>query len=107
MAQKGSYIFTNKKHPEQGIMSLVLGLLSNGGIIAALYLTFISGGESLPSCAMATVIATIFSIAGVILGILGKLKEDVFYVTVYLGLILNIIALGTIGYMIYAGVYGI
>ena len=46
MLQKGThmgfrgYIFTNKKHPEKGIMSFILGILSLGTYIMAVYLSY-------------------------------------------------------------------
>ena len=38
--RKGGYIFTVRKHPEKGIMSTILGVLSILSVGAAIYLTY-------------------------------------------------------------------
>ena len=48
MTKKNGYIFTNKEHPQRGIMSTVLGIVSAVSIILALYFTFQNGGVAQP-----------------------------------------------------------
>ncbi len=107
MAQKNNYIFTNKTHPKQGIMSIVLGIIAGASIILALYLTFLRREEALVSYGVAVLLAMIQSLVGFILGVYAKSKSDIFVITPYIGILLNGICLIGIGIIIYAGVYGL
>lgn len=56
---------------------------------------------------VAALFALLFALAGIVLGIMSKMEEDRFYLFSYLGIILNLLAIAGIGFIIYAGVYGI
>ena len=84
------YIFTNKKESKKGIMSAVLGIIALVSLFFAVYETFRNQGQAL-----------------VKYGIMSKMEEDRFYLFSYLGIILNLLAIAGIGFIIYAGVYGI
>ncbi len=43
MGIKKNYIFTNKRYSEKSVMSTILGLISLGALIAAVYFTFRAG----------------------------------------------------------------
>lgn len=107
MGQKGNYIFTNKIHPKQGIMSVVLACISLASIGMSIYITFLHRGEALPSSAVAVLWAMIVAIVGFVLGIRAYRQTDIFRATAYLGIFLNGLILIGIGTMIYVGVYGI
>lgn len=107
MAQKGNYIFTNKKHPKQGIMSIILACIAIASIIMAIYITFSHRGEALSSSSVAVLFATIIAFVGFVLAIVARRKPDIFKVTAYLGILLNGLTLVGVGMIIYAGVYGI
>ena len=49
----------------------------------------------------------LFSLAGLILGVLAKLEEDKFYLFAWLGIVLNLLTLLGIAFILYAGVYGL
>ena len=107
MEKKRGYKFTNKKHPEKGIMSTILGIIALVSVGTAVYQTFLAKGEASTNMGVVGVMVTIFSAAGVILGYISKNESDKFLLFPYLGMILNILALGCISVILYAGAYGI
>ncbi len=107
MAKKNGYIFTNKEHPQRGIMSTVLGIVSAVSILLALYFTFRNGGIAEPRYGVAVLTAVLFSIAGLILGILSRMEPDKYYLFSYLGLVINTLVLTGAGFILFAGAYGI
>ncbi|MFI3201392.1 MAG: DUF6142 family protein [Eubacteriales bacterium] len=107
MAQKGNYIFTNKVHPIQGVMSVILACIAIASIVMAIYITFSHRGEALNSSSVAVLFAMIIAIVGFVLAIIAQKKTDIFRLTAYLGVFLNGLALVGVGMIIYAGVYGL
>ena len=107
MEQTRKYKFTNKKHPEKGIMSTILGLISLVSIWVAVYQSFLLRGETAINMGVVGLMITIFSATGVILGYISKKEADKFMIFPYLGMILNVMALGGISVILYAGAYGI
>ncbi len=103
MSLKKNYIFTNKKYSEKSIMSAILGVISLGALIAAVYCTFLAGGEATIGYGVTGLLAAVFSVIGLLLGILSKLEKDMFYLFSYIGIVTNICAIAAIGYIIYVG----
>ena len=101
------YIFTNKKESKKGIMSAVLGIIALVSLFFAVYETFRNQGQALVKYGVAALFALLVALAGIVLGIMSKMEEDRFYLFSYLGIILNLLAIAGIGFIIYAGVYGI
>ena len=101
------YIFTNKKESKKGIMSAVLGIIALASLFFAVYETFRNQGQALVKYGVAALFALLFALAGVVLVNMSKMEEDRFYLFSYLGIILNLMAIAGIGFIIYAGVYGI
>ena len=101
------YIFTNKKESKKGIMSAVLGIIALVSLFLAVYETFRNQGQALVKYGVAALFALLFALAGIVLGIMSKMEEDRFYLFSYLGIILNLLAIAGLGFIIYAGVYGI
>ena len=101
------YIYTNKKESKKGIMSAVLGIIALVSLFFAVYETFRNQGQALVKYGVAALFALLFALAGIVLGIMSKMEEDRFYLFSYLGIILNLLAIAGIGFIIYAGVYGI
>lgn len=98
-----NYIFTNKRYSEKSIMSTILGLISLGALIAAIYYTFLAGGEAMVGYGMTGLLVTVFSITGLVLGILSKLEKDKFYLFSYIGIVTNALAIISIICIIYVG----
>ena len=69
MAFRKGYIFTNKDHPKKGIMSFILGILSIVTYVTAVYLSYLGGGESSERYCAAGVLASVFMLVGLFLGI--------------------------------------
>jgi len=105
MARK--FIFTNKDYSPKSIMATVLGVIDIVALIYIIYLTYCNGGISLPRYGSTALLITIFSFVGLILGILSKTEPDSFYLFSYLGILLNILALGGISFILFAGAYGL
>ena len=107
MEQSKRYKFTNKKHPEKGIMSTILGIISLVSIWMAIYQTFLARGEATTNMGVVGLMITIFSGTGLVLGYISKKESDKFMFFPYVGMILNLLALGCISVILYAGAYGI
>ena len=91
--RKKNYIFTNKKHSNRAIMSTILGGISLVSLGIVTYLSYSQGG----------VLATIYSLIGLILGILTLREKDIYRIFPVLGTILNVVALGGVSFLLYLG----
>lgn len=95
------YVFTDKKHPEKGILSSVLGLISVSTIAYAVYLSYRNGGQAEARYAVAVMICLVYSIAGLVLGILSRMEKDIFRLFPTLGIVLNVLSLIWVGLLLY------
>ena len=100
---KKGYIFTNKEHPKKSIMSTILGILSTGSLILAVYLSYMDKGAENMRYGSACLLALLFAFVGVTLGILGRMERDKFYLFSYIGIALNLVAIGLVSLILYAG----
>ena len=100
---KKGYIFTNKEHPKKSIMSTILGILSTGSLILAVYLSYMDKGAENMRYGSACLLALLFAFVGVTLGILGRMERDKFYLFSYVGIALNLVAIGLVSLILYAG----
>ena len=98
-----SYKFTNKKHPAQAIFSTILGTISTCGIIAVIWLSFTMHGATKPGYGLTGLLAVIFSLIGVILGITSFQERDGIYVLSWVGTILNLLVLVGVGLLFSLG----
>lgn len=105
--KKKHYIFTDKKNPPKAIMSTILGTISVAGIVLVVFLTFQAEGVAKQEYGTTLLLCMIFSLIGMILGILSRLEKDMFYFFSYLGMFLNLLALAAISVILYAGAYGL
>ena len=87
------YMFTDNRHPEKGIMSAILGLISVGALIAAVVFTYRDGGQAQLQYAAAVLVAAIFSVAGIVLGIMSRFERDIFKLFPNLGIVLNLLSI--------------
>lgn len=107
MEHTKGYKFTNKRHPEKGIMSTVLGMISLVSVGIAVYQTYMAKGNAGSNMGIVGLMITIFSITGLVLGYMAKNEQDKFMFFTYLGMLLNVAALACISIILYAGAYGI
>lgn len=89
---RDKYMFTDNRHPEKGIMSAILGAISVASLGVAVYLTYRDGGQAQIRYAAAALVAAIFSVVGLILGIMSRFERDIFKIFPNLGIILNTMA---------------
>ena len=101
------FIFTNKFYSPKGIMATILGIIDLSALIYIFYLTYKNGGVALARYGTTGLLITVFSFVGLILGILSKSEPDRFYLFSYLGILFNVIALGGVSFVLYAGAYGL
>ncbi len=107
MNHKSNYIFTNKNHPEKGIMSTVLGVISMTSIWIAIYLTFQNKGQAEFRYGSVIFLTMIFSFIGIGLGVSSRMEKDRFYFFSYTGIVFNMLSLAAISFILYAGAYGL
>lgn len=101
------FIFTNKFYSPKGIMATILGVLDLTVLIYLFFLTYQNEGVALARYGTTGLLITVFSFVGLILGILSKSEPDRFYLFSYLGILFNIVALGGVSFVLYAGAYGL
>lgn len=97
------FIYTNKKHSDRAIMATILGLISNASIGIVIYLTYLKDGAAPISYGLTGLLATIFAVIGLILGILTAQEKDMFQLFPVLGILLNLIALGIMVFIVQLG----
>ncbi|MDO4293921.1 MAG: DUF6142 family protein [Eubacteriales bacterium] len=100
------YIFTDKKESKRGLLSAALGLMSLVSLFLAVWLTFRSGGQALVRYGVVGLLCLIFSVSGLVCGILGKTEEDKFHLSAWIGIVLNALTILGVGFILYAGVNG-
>ena len=104
MGKRRNFIFTNKKHSEKAIMGTILGMISLVSLGIVIFLSYQKNGETPVSYGLTGLLATIFSMIGLILGILTLQEKENFRLFPWLGTILNVLALAVIGFLLYVGV---
>ena len=97
------YMFTDNRHPEKGIMSTILGVISVTSLGISVFLTFKAGGEATLKYAAAAFVAAIFSVVGLVLGIKSRFERDIFKVFPNIGILLNFLALAFIVFILILG----
>jgi len=103
---KRNYIFTNRKHSNRAIMSTILGMISILSLAAVVQLTYLRDGEATVGYGVTGLLATIFSLVGLGLGIATIREKNYYRFFPRLGVVLNLLVLGSIGFMLYFGSIG-
>ena len=103
MARRPGYKFTNRIHPKRAIMGTILGIISLVSLFLAIYLSYANGGNNPGSAGMTGLLITLFSIVGLVLGIITIMERDRYHLFPVLAIVLNVIALGGISLILYAG----
>lgn len=98
-----NFIFTNKKHSSRAIMATILGIISIAALIAVVFMTYMSAGEAPVGYGVTGLLATVFSIIGLGLGIVTFQDRQYYRVFPVLGIGLNLIALGAVSLILYVG----
>ena len=97
------YIFTKRKDSEQAILSTILGVISLGSLAAVVYLSYLKGGVVPISYGLTGFLAAVFSVVGLVLGVLAVQEKEVFKLFPILGIVLNLIALLILMFLVQLG----
>ena len=82
-------------------MSVILGIIGNLSIAAAVYLSFVKDGGTRPGYGFAVFFSACFELTGLGLGFVTVQKKDYYKVLPVLGIILNLAALGLVAVIFY------
>ena len=107
MSRKNSIMFTNKKHTEKGIMASILGVISLLTLSYSIVVSYRNSGDVPIQYGVAVLLAMLFSLVGVILGIISRSDRDRYYLFSYMGIVLNVLALAIVSMILYAGAYSL
>lgn len=105
MLKNKGFIFTNKKHTQKGIMSTILGVLSNATMGTAVYFSYLGGGVSSQRYGTAALLAVIFMIVGMGLGVWSTTETEKFRLFTVVGIVVNTLAFGMLSLILYAGAF--
>lgn len=105
MGHKNSFIFTNKSHTQKGIMATILGIISLTTLGYTVAMSYRNAGEVPPQYGAAVFLVMLFALAGAALGVVSRTERDKYYFFSYLGILLNVLALGGVSAVLYAGAY--
>ena len=105
MGKRKGYIFTDKRNSNRALMAVILGIISLASLGIVVYASYRSGGMAKTGYGATGLLALIYSLTGLVLGIKTAVKEDYFRIIPVLGILLNIAALGEIGLILYMGGY--
>jgi hypothetical protein len=103
MKKRRSYIFTNKKHDLKGIMAVVLGAISLISLVIVLFKTYENAGEAAYSYGFTGLFALIFSVAGLVLGVLSLREKENFLLYAVLGTLINSVVIAFLCFILYVG----
>lgn len=84
-------------------MSTILGIISTISLGIVVYLTYLRGGEATVGYGVTGLLAAVFSLSGLILGIVTVRNKEYYRLFPWLGVILNLVVLGSIGLILYLG----
>ena len=107
MGHKNSFIFTNKSHTQRGIMATILGVISLVTLGYTVVMSYWNAGEIPVQYGAAVFLVTIFALVGAALGVISRTERDKYYFFSYLGIFLNVLALGGVSAILYAGAYAV
>lgn len=99
-----NFIFTNKKHSQRAIMSVILGTISIISLLIVVYLTYLKDGAARVGYGMTGLLAAVFSMIGLILGIVTLREKNYYRLFPWLGIILNLLALFAVSLILRLGV---
>ncbi len=98
------YKFTNKIIPLISIVGVSLGVMSLIALILEIFFTFRMGGEAPMSYGLTTIVCLIFSIAGLVCSIKGRMMPDVYVFFPTIGMTVCSINIFAIIYIIGRGI---
>lgn len=94
-----NYKFTNKRHPVQALAGTILGAISILGMGAVIYAAFLEQGGTKPGYGLTGLLAVIFSLVGMVLGIRSFRENDCYHVFSWIGTVINVLVLVGLGFL--------
>lgn len=91
--KRKNYIFTNRRHPSQAIMATILGTISLLSLIFVIWRTAAAGGNASAGYGLTGLFAMLFSIVGLVMGIMTIQQKRNFKLFPIVGIVLNSIVL--------------
>lgn len=85
-------------------MSAILGTISLAALGTVVFLSYRSGGAEMVKYGFTGALATVFSLVGIVLGVLAACDKGYYKIFPVLGILLNLAALGCVSLILYAGV---
>lgn len=101
--KKKNYIFTNKKNSNRAVMAVILGVISLASLGIVVFLSGLSGGSAKISYGFTGLLAAVFSLTGLLLGVVTIQNKDYYRLFPALGILLNLLALAVVSLILYAG----
>lgn len=84
-------------------MSVVLGIISLAALVTVVFLSYRSSGEVAVKFGFTGLLATVFSLVGMMLGVVTACDKSYYRFFPVLGTLLNLLALGGVSLILYAG----
>lgn len=84
-------------------MSAILGMISLVSIVVVVYLAYLAGGEAQNGYGVTGLLAAVFSLVGLILGVVTVRDKSYYRFFPWLGVILNLVTLAGISFILYLG----
>ena len=104
--RRGRYIFTDKKHPWRGVLSVVLGMLACVCLVLSVTLTFHSGQAASGGYAVGAVLGLAFAVTGLVTGIVSHGEKDIYQLFPRIGIAVNILVTCLVGGILFLGITG-
>ena len=105
MSQKKNYMFTNRRHSGNAIMSTVFGVLCTVSLVVVVVLSYSRSGDVPAGYGFTGLFAAILSLVGMLLGVMALREADRFKLFGWLGILLNGVSLGAVSGILYAASY--
>lgn len=86
-------------------MAVILGIISLASLGTAVFLTYRNQGQAEFRYGIAAILAVIYSVVGLVLGIVTAVKPDYYKLFPILAILLNGAALAAAGLILYMGAY--
>lgn len=102
--KRQGYMFTNKSHPQKGIVSTILGGLDLICLFLVILLCFEQKGEASARFAVVAMFSFLFSCIGLVLGVMSRVEKDRYYLFPNIGIIANFMVLAFTIFMLILGV---
>ena len=101
--KRRNYKFTNKKNPWQACASVILGVISLVAMGIVIYLSFRTQGGTKPGYGATGLLSVIFTLVGVILGLVSLRETEELHFLGWVGIVVNLLVLFASGYLFSIG----